>query len=116
VCKSIGTYGFRYDADGNPLIEDCQKHNFAGYYSSPEAIDLFERLYYNETGLTDKFVNYWKAVSQRYANNPYIIGYDPINEPFPSNFLKNISIATYPGFFERTALEPLYTRIFNEAY
>ena len=23
ICKSITDYGFRYDSDGNPLIEDC---------------------------------------------------------------------------------------------
>ena len=23
ACKSIKDYGFRYDADGNPLIEEC---------------------------------------------------------------------------------------------
>lgn len=116
VCKSIASYGFKYDADGNPLIEDCQKHNFAGYYPSPESIDLFERLYYNETGLTDKFVNYWTKVAARYAKNPYVVGYDPLNEPFPSNFLKNLSIAYMPGYFENLALEPLYSRIFTESY
>lgn len=116
ICKSISSYGFRYDADGNPLIEDCQKHNFAGYYPSPESIALFERLYYNETGLTDKFVNYWKRVSARYAKNPYVVGYDPLNEPFPSNFLNNISLVTTPGLFDQIGLEPLYTRVYKEAY
>ena len=47
ICKSIKSYGYRYDADGNPLIEDCQKNNFAGYYPSPEAIELFQRIYTN---------------------------------------------------------------------
>jgi Cellulase (glycosyl hydrolase family 5) len=116
VCKSISSYGFRNDSEGNPLIEDCQKHNFAGYYPSPESIALFERLYYNETGLTDKFVNYWKKVAARYAKNPFVVGYDPLNEPFPSNFLKNISLITKLGEFDRVGLEPLYTRIFTEAY
>lgn len=67
ICRSISNYGFRYDSDGNPLIEDCQKHNFAGYYPSPESIELFHRLYSNSTGLQDKFVNYWKRVSARFA-------------------------------------------------
>jgi endoglycosylceramidase len=51
VCKSISSYGFRYDSDGNPLIEDCQKNNFAGYYPSPESVALWERLYNNTNGL-----------------------------------------------------------------
>jgi hypothetical protein len=83
---------------------------------TPEAIDLFERLYYNETGLTDKFVNYWKAVANKFANNKFVIGYDPLNEPFPSNFLKNTSLVFEPGLFDKVGLEPIYSRIFKEAY
>lgn len=116
VCKSIQDYGFRFDSDGNPLIEDCQKHNFAGYYPSPESVALFERLYTNESGLQDKFINYWKRVALRFANNPYIIGYDPLNEPFPANFYKDPSIIYTPGKFDNIGLEPLYARAYNEAY
>lgn len=116
VCKSIQEYGFRFDADGNPLIEDCQKHNFAGYYPSPESIELWDRLYSNKTGLQDIFINYWKRVAQRFANNPYVVGYDPLNEPFPSNFINDLSLIYSPGKFDRVGLQPLYTRAFNEAY
>ena len=28
VCKSINDYGLRLGKDGNPLVEDCQKHEF----------------------------------------------------------------------------------------
>lgn len=48
ICRSIKAYGHRYDEDGNPLIEDCQKHNFALYYPTAESISAFERLYTNK--------------------------------------------------------------------
>ncbi len=51
LCKSINEYGFRRDENGYPLIEDCQKNNFAGYYTSPESISGFRNLYYNNYGL-----------------------------------------------------------------
>jgi len=35
-----------------------------------------------------------------FANNPYIIGYDPINEPFIGNFLKNPSMLI-PGSMDK---------------
>jgi endoglycosylceramidase len=116
ICNSISSYGFRYDEDGNPLIEDCQKHNFAGYYPSPESIELFDRLYTNKTGLTDKFINYWKVVAQRFAGNPYVVGYDPLNEPFPGGILTDPSMFLQPGKFDKVSLEPLYERIHREAY
>ena len=28
ICKSIESYGFKADSEGNPLIEECQKHMF----------------------------------------------------------------------------------------
>jgi len=36
-CKAVADYGYRKDQNGNPLIEDCQSHNFVGYYMSPES-------------------------------------------------------------------------------
>ena len=113
VCKSISSYGFRLDEEGNPLIEDCQKYNFAGYYPSPESIELFSRIYYNKNGIQDKFVNYWKRVAERFAKNPYIVGYDPLNEPFPSNMFTNLSLLYSPGLFDKVGLEPLYSRIYQ---
>lgn len=35
--------------------------------------------------MQDKFVNFWDHVSMRLAKNPYVVGYDPLNEPFPAN-------------------------------
>jgi hypothetical protein len=51
ACKSMKDYGFRYDDNGWPLIEDCTKHPFPIYYTSPESISAFEMLYKNIDGL-----------------------------------------------------------------
>ena len=50
-CKSITDYGFRYDSDGLPLIEDCQQNLFFIYYTSPESFTLFRAFYYNDFGI-----------------------------------------------------------------
>lgn len=34
-------------------------------------------------GLQDHYANMWQHVAKRYANNPTVIGYDLMNEPFP---------------------------------
>ena len=117
MCKSIKDYGFRYDQDGNPLIEDCQKNQFVEYYFSPEAMDLFERLYTpGPGGLQEPFIQFWVKVAQRFAGNPFVVGFDPINEPFPSNIYKDAALIYEPGLFDQTILQPMYKRIFTEAY
>jgi len=51
ACKSMNDYDFSFDSNGLPLIEDCQKNNFALYYTSPQAISAFNNLYQNIDGL-----------------------------------------------------------------
>jgi hypothetical protein len=55
-------------------------------------------------------------VASRFANNPYVVGYDPINEPFPSNIYTNPEYFYSPGSFDHQVLQPLYKRIFETAY
>ncbi|TNV80046.1 hypothetical protein FGO68_gene7620 [Halteria grandinella] len=119
ICKSLHDYpNIRWDADGNPNLDDCFKNNWVGYYPSPESIEIFDRLYTNKEpyNLTDAYVAYWKKVANRFASNPNVIGYDPLNEPFPSNIYTNLSLIYEPGLFDSEKLQPLYTRAFNEAY
>ncbi|TNV80334.1 hypothetical protein FGO68_gene8931 [Halteria grandinella] len=118
ICKSLEDYNFRKDTDGLPLIEDCQKHMFVQYYLSPESMSLFERLYYNTStqSIQGNFVSFWQVVAERFASNPYVVGYDPLNEPFPSNMYTHPELVGVPGLFDREALQPLYSRVFNEAY
>lgn len=63
-CLSMkNDYDHRTDADGNPLIEDCQKTPFWHYFNSREALALYESLYTNDFGMQDKFVAFWDKVS-----------------------------------------------------
>lgn len=112
LCKSIKSYNYQLDKDGNPEIEECQKVMFANYYNSPESQALFEALYNNDLNLQDKFASYWNAVSQRLSQNQYVIGYDPINEPLPASFFKN-PFLIHPFKFNREQLTPLYERMYK---
>ena len=89
LCKSIKDYNFRSDENGNPVVTDCQKNLFVTYYTTTEALAVFEDFYENKYGLQDKFVAYWDAVSSKFAQNRYVIGFDPINEPLPSSFMRD---------------------------
>jgi len=61
-------------------------------------------LYDNIDGLQDKFLAYWDVVAEAFAENPYVVGYDPINEPFPSNYFLEPSLVVEPGLFDKEKL------------
>jgi hypothetical protein len=113
ACKSIDDYGFRYDSNGLPLIEDCQKNSFFIYYTSPEAFTLFRAFYYNDFGIQDKYVDFWAQVSMRLSSNQYVVGFDPFNEPLPSwKGITSMLYEIFPGNMDKYELTPLYERIF----
>lgn len=102
ACKSINSYGYAKDADGNPEIADCQTTPFFIYYTSPESFSIFRALYNNDLGMTDKYVAYWEEVTQKLSHNKYIIGYDPLNEPLPSGrTIKEFIELFLPGTYDR---------------
>ena len=115
ACESMDSYGYRKDADGFPLIEDCQKKSFFIYYTTPESWTIFRALWTNALGMQDKYIAYHGAVSDYLAKNAYVVGYDPTNEPLPSwTGLWNALQTMFPngGYFDRYDLEPMYAKIF----
>ncbi|TNV80325.1 hypothetical protein FGO68_gene10517 [Halteria grandinella] len=115
-CYSIRDFGYRFTPEGKPYVEDCRTKSFAEYYMTAESLDIMEQLYTNHSSLQNSYIAYWKYVSARLAGNPYIVGYDPLNEPFPSNVYKDPEIVFEPGLFDERSLEPLYSRTYLEAY
>lgn len=89
------------------------RYQFAVYYSSPEVTSGFSNLYNNKFGIQDKFVAYWDKIASVYKNNPYIIGYDPLNEPFPGNVYEDESLVYEEGRFDATQLQPLYKKCYD---
>ena len=61
----------------------------------------------------DKFLSYWDVVSEFFSNNRYVIGFDPLNEPYPGDAVKNPFLAILPGYFDRKRLQPLYSKIYK---
>jgi len=110
LCVSIDSYGFGKDENDDPLIEDCQTVDFYKFYTTKESINAFDALYTNKGGLRDKFVDYWDVTSARFAANQYVVGFDPLNEPFPGNFVNSPSLLV-PGNMDKNELNPMYELI-----
>ena len=48
-------------------------------------------------------------MSSKFVNNPYVLGYDPMNEPAPAD--SNLLI---PGHMDREYLAPMYEKVFEK--
>ncbi len=56
--------------------------------------------------LQDHYILAWKKVAKRFKDNPYVIGYDLMNEPYAGDLGMNVS-----GTFEKTQLKEFYDRL-----
>ena len=95
----MSSYNYTIDENQWPLISECNKVAFWKYYTTAESLAIFDSLYSNKFGLQDKFAKFWEVVANRLAKNKYVVGFDPINEPFPSDFIDNPDLLK-PGVFD----------------
>ncbi|MFC2123841.1 cellulase family glycosylhydrolase [Bacteroidota bacterium] len=66
------------------LLSSAVQTSFDNFWANKPAPDGI--------GVQDHYASLWKYVAERYANNPTVIGYDIMNEPFPgSPALQSIS-------------------------
>lgn len=84
-------------SDGAPewaTLTDGLPHEHEGkvwsdaYLTSPAVQRAFENFWANKpasdgVGIQDHYAAAWRHVAERYADNPTVIGYDLMNEPFP---------------------------------
>ena len=85
------------------------------YLISPAVQAAFDNFWKNTpasdgVGVQDHYVNLWKHIAKRYANNPTVIGFDIMNEPFmgtAANEVMPIMLGAYARVFaEETGQMP----------
>lgn len=82
-------------SDGAPewaTLTDGQPHQTGAVWSdayliSPAVQTAFDNFWINKpasdgVGVQDHYANLWKTIAERYADEPAVIGYDIMNEPF----------------------------------
>jgi len=110
TCRSIESYNYERDENDWPKISECNKEAFFKYYTTSESLAINDALYTNKHNLTDAFVSFWEVVANKFANNTNVIGFDPINEPFPADIGSDTSLME-PGVFDKEKLAPLYEKV-----
>ncbi len=107
-------YGPKFGADGAPLwatIDHDLPYDpppggwFLGY-GEPAVNQAFQSLYDNEEGIRDHFIQAWQAVAARFADDPMVVGYDLLNEPWFGNWPP-----TNPAAFEAEELALFYEAV-----
>ncbi len=112
ACIPLKTFNWRYDEDGLPLIEDCRT-GFLKFHQSPELTTIYSSFYKNEMGIQDKFISFWKVMAQKFKDNPYIIGYDLWNEPWPGDLWSDVR-SMMPGHSDHYQVLPFYQKLDSE--
>ncbi len=112
------------------LLSAAVQHAFDNFWKNTSAPD--------GVGIRDHYRDLWKYIAKRYARNPYVIGYDIMNEPFPGSdggrifeIIMNLAgesgladlndkrkitelisaVAPITTIFEREVLTPFYSEI-----
>ena len=110
TCRSMAEWGY----SKQPTIEECTSTMFYQYYSSPEQFSMSRAVFYNENQLQDFYVRYVAKVAEALQGNPYVVGIDPLNEPFPvGHTFEDFIRLVEPKAFDREVLGPLYARILS---
>jgi endoglycosylceramidase len=103
-------YGSKF-SDGAPewaTLDEGQPHVTGAVWSdsyliSPAVQTAFDNFWKNALapdgiGLQDHYANLWKHIAKRYANNPTVIGYDIMNEPFMGSSANQIMPVMLTGY------------------
>lgn len=107
-------WGPKFGGDGAPvwatsdhgLAFDPPPGHWFLKYGEPAVCQAFDALYQNEEGIRDHFIMAWQEVALRFADNPLIVGYDLINEPWFGSW----DILDSEGF-EKEVLTPFYALV-----
>jgi endoglycosylceramidase len=107
-------WGPKFTGDGAPLWAtldhglpfDPPPGHWFMKYGEPAVKQAFQSFWDNEEGIRDHFVMAWQEVAKRFADNPMVIGYDLINEPYIGNW----EVTQIPQF-EAEVLTPFYALV-----
>ena len=88
------------------------------YLSSPGLNRAFDNLWANRpapdgVGLQDHYAAAWRHVAQRFAGEPYVMGYDLINEPWPGSDWPTCANVDGCPAFEQNKLAPMQQKAIN---
>ncbi|KAI8915103.1 glycoside hydrolase superfamily [Entophlyctis helioformis] len=98
------------DADGIPTVAQCDGLSWPVMYFTMAVADAFGKFYSNHDGMMDRFAAYWQHVATEFRDEPNLLGYEIMNEPWPGNHWRN-PFLLLPGIASQTTLYEMDGRI-----
>ncbi|CEM34824.1 unnamed protein product [Vitrella brassicaformis CCMP3155] len=89
----------------------CEEIFFFQLYFSERISKLFQALYDDAHDLQTAFVEVWKKAAGVFKNNPFVLGYEFLNEPWYGNLYDKPSLLLVPGKATNDNLVPMYRRL-----
>ena len=91
-------------------MKDTSGYNtWACGYFSEIVSNAFNQLYQNKAGTADYFANFWVEVAKQFKDNPAVLGYELMNEPWTGDIFQDASLLL-PGNAGKNLLEPFFNR------
>jgi len=100
-----------YDEKGYANITQCLQMPFFKYYLTKNVQKAWEDFYTNENGTRDSFANMWQHVATFFKDEPNIIGYEILNEPFSADLYEDPTSIIYAQKDDIKFLQPLYSEV-----
>lgn len=95
---------------GYPYKSECKKHTFFTYYFSDAVGKTFQSLYDNEQQIQDHFARFWATVADHFSSNPYVFGYELLNEPWAGDIYRHPD-QLEPHVADPKNLSPMYKKL-----
>ncbi len=103
-----------FDSNGYANITQCLSIPFFKYYLTKDVQREWENYYTNVNGVRDSFTNMWQHVATFFKDEPNLIGYEVLNEPFSANLYEDPTSIIYARQDDIKFLQPLYLATHNK--
>ncbi|KAL3693190.1 hypothetical protein R1sor_006841 [Riccia sorocarpa] len=100
-----------WSKDGwEPSVDQCNKHTWWSYYFSYAVSRAFQDLYENKSSLGDSLAQYWRIVAEAFKDEPGVMGYELMNEPWPGDIFRD-PLLLLPGVADLKNLVGFYDKL-----
>ena len=84
---------------------------FPGNYLTPQVSEAFDSFWLDRDNLIERYAGAWQAVARRFADQPYSMGYDLMNEPWPGSQYPTCATPQGCPVFDTQVLQPTWRRL-----